>query len=672
MPFASWSPVLLPHVQGAIEKPVSFAAPAAPASHLLPALGKAMGLELTVDHRLAHEVLAIRVKGMASSDLLKRIAQVTGGAWQEQQGAYKLTLPPSSETKQRRADAIARGDAIRAQLKWGSDLFAKATGGPASLSTIVVSRLSSETLGGLTPRQRVVFSTNPTPMQLALDPSLLRELDLTTLRKTQVRDPQTNQQTTLSGPIASVIFTLEPGNNREFFTASLTTLNAQGQAIGSERLPTYFSPYQAAPPATLPHADATVDLPKDVDKYVRAARDKVSASNVGTNSFGDDLGDQTQLYWNDDLNRPSAEVVDRRLLDPENVDPLALVAGPSLERLADVEAVNLVAAIPDRAFGPSVLAFGNGPVKVSALETDIRQNWEMDLSIQEGCLMANPRHLWATRAARTDRRALGSVVRTLSKTHNLTLDQQAAFATAQPLMFPGDSLESPFISQVDASWGTRIAASSMNGMRQILRIYGALGSSFPTGRRPFATLPSNVRNAVSDAFFNSPMGPEMFQATTVGSVTTYSSSPLTSQERTIYFGKGIPEDALFEFSRTSVDTFVGLAPSGLRPAIIGTAPSVSLSRTGDAPWRVGTNAPKLPTYVPGKAISVQISISNPQRWNFVRKLSETQFDSTSAAIPFDSLPQEVRNIILQADKTAQQNLANVLQNQPTTSGAAKP
>ena len=82
---------------------VTFSAPAAPASRLLPELGKAAGVRMEAEPRVAPEVLLVQVKDAPVGDLMARIAEVSGGEWTVKDGVYRLGIDGPRDAAQRRA-----------------------------------------------------------------------------------------------------------------------------------------------------------------------------------------------------------------------------------------------------------------------------------------------------------------------------------------------------------------------------------------------------------------------------------------------------------------------------------------------------------------------------------------------------------------------------------------
>src|SRR5579872_1047559 len=78
-----------PATPATVPAKVTFEEPAAPLLRLMPDLAAATHLPLHVTHAIENEVLLVDVRDVTVDELLKRIAQATGGTWsQAKDGMY--------------------------------------------------------------------------------------------------------------------------------------------------------------------------------------------------------------------------------------------------------------------------------------------------------------------------------------------------------------------------------------------------------------------------------------------------------------------------------------------------------------------------------------------------------------------------------------------------------
>jgi hypothetical protein len=91
---------------------VTFAAPAAPAQRLLPALGQKLNLNLGTDKNAGATVLLIDVRDMPQDQLLKTIAEVADAEWEREGNRLRLVRPQAKINRLWQDDAARRRDFI--------------------------------------------------------------------------------------------------------------------------------------------------------------------------------------------------------------------------------------------------------------------------------------------------------------------------------------------------------------------------------------------------------------------------------------------------------------------------------------------------------------------------------------------------------------------------------
>lgn len=646
---------------------MTFSAPAAPAARLLPELSKAVGIELTTDARLAKEVLLVKVKDVPRDELLARIAAVTGGEWESREGVYRLSLSGATDAKQRKAEAVVRGEEIRAGLTRLLKVYERVKDiEPRGKVETVISRLPADLLGGIGPGQRLVLSTHPTPMQRLLPAAAIQGVNLAGLRRTP-KLVVGDKPAPPPGAVAMAMLVLRYDRDREGVSGMMATADAAGERIASESAsPVHWDEVPSPRASTLPKPDAILTLPP---KWVEFAKEsgRLSAQTLAEAPVTEESqSDPLQTpYSHEELSQAFPFQTDALVLNPESHEPLATILGAGLTQLADAQDLNLVGVLPDSAFGPASTFFGNGPVRASDLESMARKALKVDLKAQDGWITLTPLEPAFVRGARADRVALGKVLRKLAKDHNLSLQEQADYAAAQPLGFLKSGLEGSVISLVDPVWGRRMAASSIVGERQLLRLYRALGPNPLAGARSFGSLPSSAKPLMEDWLFNANVGPTFQFRTTLSdgtpSLTERSDAGVFGPEnlgieRTVYFERGIPTDATFRVVSDAREVYFGLAPSGVRPALTGVGTSVAITAINGAPVKVATNAPRLDAYLPGRIATISLELSVPRVWSFSRSLHEAQIDPTARRIAFRDMPEKVRNQVQAAEDSVRRSL----------------
>lgn len=640
---------------------ITFEAPAAPLSRLVPQLGKTIGTELSVDARLKNEVVLVRVKEVSREDLLRGIAETTGGEWTPNAKGLTLSMSASADAKQKRADAIAKGETIRAyyakraeEMKRHAD--ANSVGG---LADAIFARLPVETLGSLGIRQRTVYSTRPVGLQRLLSSDLLKGLDLTRVRPTTQRVE--NGELVHMGPLHTLVLILGRNVWGDGPSATLLAADASGSVLTTEPTSPFFEmELRTSKASVLRWPDASLDVPPNL----RAFADRIAASfqncaqNSSTSEWGTSPTDAT--YSQEELAAPAASLAATPILAPGRDEPLAAVLGEGLARLAAGEGKNLIALLPDEAFGPSAEVFSQPTIPARELERRLRSEGGMAFEAKEGWLFAKPRYPSVARTLRADRAPLARLIADVSKSHNLTLDQQATYAAAQPLVPTKASLEGTLLGLIDLDWGRRIAASSERGERELLRIVSGLGGTKGLRTpRSFGSLPPSVRSGLNDLFYRSESGPAIRRLERLPDGSTYETEDADhslvfirsiATDRTALFPNGIPSGAILSFSTEAKDVLVGWASNGLRPILSGEGTGIALSSGSGRPMRAATTAPRLASYVPAKLATFEIAISVPERWSFARSLFETRYDAKAAPIAFADLPANYREQIENAEK----------------------
>ncbi len=657
---------------------VTFSAPAEPASRLIPELGKASGLKMEAAPAIAREVLLVHVKNMPMADLTRRIAQVTGGEWEENQGVYRLALAEGADARERRAEATEKGETWRRAL--GQRIDARAKGrysdGSQGLVDLVLSGLPPATLGALGFKERVVFSTHPSPMQRPLSLSALRGVDLTKL--SPVQGPILNGVATPApGPVALVEFAVQSTADETMLVASLVAADANGRVVGA----TAGGVWNGAPSpdhdAKLPVPEGKVK-PSEEERTRAAALASLDASPISTGAIDmeGENGPANAMYSDSELNTPSASKQVPEILQPESVDPLALTAGPLVGRLAEAEGRDVVADLPDAALVParSLLALQEETTAMATRAAS--RSMQIDVSVEGDCLLVRPHRPWTARMARLDRAALGTALRALATEGSLSLDAQAAYASAQPIVSPPDTFEGALFGVVSPSYGKRMLATCTSGERQLLRVYRAMGPLGKEASRPFGRLPASAQTALRSLVFDSLAGPSRtfnYGGSRYRGSILYGSGPFSQPwtlelERTDFWSNGIPRDTPLAVFESSYPATFGLAPSGARPNLSEGMSGYSIRRNGNGPPEISTTNPRLSRYAQGTIRRVVYRLTDPAGVTFTRSLQEEWVDPSKPILAFGDLPEGLRRSI----EDSEERVRKSIEQSQSHSGATKP
>ena len=87
---------------------ITFDAPAAPCSRLLPALGKSMGIALEPGISTRDDVVYIHVKDVSSSELLKRISTTLNADWIPMSGGFRLVRSSQAVKQEQKKEELER------------------------------------------------------------------------------------------------------------------------------------------------------------------------------------------------------------------------------------------------------------------------------------------------------------------------------------------------------------------------------------------------------------------------------------------------------------------------------------------------------------------------------------------------------------------------------------
>ena len=663
---------------------VSFSAPAETASQLLPELGKALGLRLEAGPRVAREVLLVSVKDVPTADLFRRLAQATGGEWEQRDDVYRLEVPSGLDAREARAERIERGTALLATARRQAEQRGKKmySDGQNGVSEAVVASLSPEFLGGLGFKQRVVFSTRPTAMQRPLTRAMLAGIDLARMGRNVLQSP-TNVEPPASGTPAIVQFTVQIDENGTMLRHSLLTADASGRVLRAEAGQIWGISYATAASSkspTLPRPSETVRLGKEARERAVLFH-SIDAGRTGYGASGEESleGSPMMLYSQEDVSMPPMLRGIPEVLQPESREPLAFFAGPLLEGLAKGQGLNVVADLPDSAFRGAAGLLARSEMPASAVVQNLRTQAGTTVEVDGAWMVARPSAPARARANRLDRVALGTALRRLAKDGALGLDARADYAAAAPLTSGDEAMDAPLFAAVNPEFGKRIATSCGSGERQLLRIYRMLGSGRPREPRPFGSLPSAAREAITTLVFNATQGPSRRVLTDEASARYGGWQSGDSGfvpvnlggERTVYWANGVPPRATFRCREDQEPMIFGLAPNGARPRMTPYNSGYGMRSQGNGPMVVSTSHPRLEKYAKGSLLRVLFELEERDAVRFARVLDAESIPADAPVIPYDGLPEALRKSIEQGEEGVRRMIEDNQRPQPQLGGKGK-
>jgi len=491
--------------------PVSFAAPAAPASKVLANLGKAIGITLEADKTAAAQVLLIQVSGVSQESLLKEISTATGAHWSATKTGFRLAYRAtdikelwSREAKYRSARFAKTLASLSERIEKDgsvSDLFAQGKGAGAVVTedtnpgttlgaeprggVRAAARLGADVIGDIRPGERVVFSTVSNPNQRALPrgfdsvgASLSEETRM--FRTNYDRQFGAAKNPPPSAPVeiqrTLIILTRSLGSDPVYLHILAQGKNPSQSSEGWVRLTPSISPRV---PAGTPLGQF-----KPTQEMTQFGR-----------RVGDD-GDRTS----------ESGLVSGIACNPEQNDPLELALGKPLAAFARAKGKGLVACLPDSSFSPAIQIFKN-PVDLNAFASRAE---EMDLKFQESDdIVVSPLEPGTSTFDRTDRPALGRLMRSIRDRGGLCLEAVGDFSLTRKI--PGElyGLEMAWMQGYDPSIAYGLWDKPVFGGGPAIHVWQRLSvdeiSAMAKGPVALSTLSDSSRAAIKDWVLNRPV-----------------------------------------------------------------------------------------------------------------------------------------------------------------------
>lgn len=487
-------------------KPISYTAVAGPASRVLPELGKVLGENLMTTPAVADEVIVLRLKEVSGREALDRVAKALNATWSREEAGLRLVRTPTQVRDEERTRLAQRTEQARAMLAAQAQQVAKMAPWSEPTARRLAEQLEEarqmagsfdrnqftrvQTLDNQTPvkrlamrvaalldpvelakieiGQRVVFSSRPTRVQRPLPaavsaaiPKFVEEQALWARAADGVVNPQRNgyfsEGAIFTRPADRVGKLLVAVNRNEFSSGSIQVRVILGDVDGDSTLARATTTLQAGPgtqavfnqvvqnPEGTPYA---FTFSPDTQAMIDAFRPVVGAAG------------QTEL-------KPLPAPVLAQLLQPEQRDPLSFATSEILLQAVEQENRNLVAVMPDFAYGIG-LVMSAGKITPSSLRIIAR---ELGLTIEDapGWMSIQPSDPISARRSRIDRRALGTFVRSVHQKGRSTLEDRAAFALGLPRDQQATWLAMTTVALVQAR------RDGMDGFdRDMLRFYGSL------------------------------------------------------------------------------------------------------------------------------------------------------------------------------------------------------
>ena len=425
---------------------ITFAAPASPASALLPRLSKALGVDLLPSPQTKDEVLLIRAKHVSAKDLMDRIAQVTHAEWKTEGSSYRLIRSSATNSRIRRQDVEQRTAEIQTLLQ--SEAGTNPTSGRQRVLDLLA-QIGPRALSEIEPDTRAVFSSHPSAMQNPFPDNAGFGTDVALLvvrTSSGLIDAKFVEQNLAGGSVDhGTLFSTRPNipvpSGPIADPITLSALPAEFVRVWSGR---------RTDPNGAPHSSSSV--------MMTAAQPNIQFRS----SSADSVQNQVRL----------SEPLRQWLVHPEDTDPEGLVPGDALTFAADSRQENLVADLPDSAFSALTERFSLGPVSVTDLLQVVGPGAGLEIRQSPGWMTVAPRNPAEAARRRVNRATLGKLLRSLDAKHFLTLGDMAAFCLEQVKPLSIRDVDGILLLTISPQAGLKAMTTLDNPYP--LRIYGTL------------------------------------------------------------------------------------------------------------------------------------------------------------------------------------------------------
>lgn len=508
---------------------VTLVCPGKRVEKLMPELAKVTGLPLFSSPTVNDDVLVLKVEDAQISDLLERIARVVGGSWKKEEGGWRLVRTSEERQAQEQREYLERVQRFTKLIEKQKEKLAKLSSNPANTETLikkykdVISKfnpdnrnfdwgdarklqlnspsglalgriktlLDPRVLAQMPPEGRIVFSTNPTPTQLAMPDEMARAVQVALTEserwRNELRDRGISNPT--RGGTTYILFD-------ELWDRHDGMMEGQAKAKSATTIVT-----------VVVSANRWSDTPQiSINGF--DAKGKQTFENAENGIYDDSSGERKEP-----ANDPSEKEIDlgSEIFEPESSpggmrkptratlafltdcvehDPIGMATGPALIKLAEAKKANLIAMVDDNGFHlgnyrskvkPSIFLYG---ITVSGynVETD------------KGFLTIQPKKPARGRLERTNRKNLSSIIQKYRGRTNLNLEEQADVACSFPR-------QASLASSVLQMFGIQTPLEDTG-----LRVYGNLSpvqrQQAATAGLPYRLMSEGAKKEVYQAIYN--------------------------------------------------------------------------------------------------------------------------------------------------------------------------
>lgn len=576
----------------------------------------------------------------------------------------------------------ARGNAgpgLQRAVRGLREMSQKQPGGRAIVR--LLAGINPAELGAMGPGTRVVFSTRTTPMQKPLPGNAQQIIDRfleeqrtldTVVGDTIQPGGGTNPVTMFLGQQRQRLQSGRPGKSilvvsrlgvAEGLQCQLTVFEAQtGEALTTGMLT--LSVDEPGQPLAARTDEKPIPMTEASMQFAKLAGSNQGALLGAATSFlalasGDASDVDFSFITNPGGSGKPAEVTKEwrdRILDPVAHDPLSTVPSDIFIGIAEAKNVNLVANLPDAMLLPASRRVSQGEIRPTEALALARGPWGLDVRESDGWMEIEPKMPFTARNERTDRGALGKMLKTVVANGRLNLDDLANYAVTSDAANPLGGVDYFYLRLLDPATADRQFATMFSSNREMLKFYGLLSQAqrntlFAGRPMQLSALNQKQRELLHSMVYNSMDGPRVENARggPGGGMAAFLGGGSLQSERTEAMPNGVPNTGLLTVrsenepavlaSDASGTVFQYLTAEALgRQRAIRENPQIAQFLQSDANFdrfRLGQQS----TYRFRFEFSRNISL--------LRQLTDARIDSGTPAVSFDELPREFRRRVEQ-------------------------
>ncbi|HRI45082.1 MAG TPA: hypothetical protein PLL78_03185 [Fimbriimonadaceae bacterium] len=703
-----------------LDKRVSLSFPAENAKSALARLSEASGVTFEAGAKLGAEPLLLSVTDVTVRDLMPRISQAMDAEWEKTEAGYRLIRSPGLVRRQENAELEARIAGVKQSLagflqkhasrrKWdravvekliaderkrrqemarsvsghdGGDEMVMTTmsstpsATPAMLALFeVLSSISPRDLASIAPNSRVVFSSQPTPMQKAATFEARKAANVfldahNLLARTLSADAVTTRPNLhfmggldleakpITTPLGKLLLIVSRRGPDSPLTLRLKIADDKGKIVGSADAGLSVALPTKPTSLEMKEADATLS-PESLEllSLIGAAQAASRSSSVNVMEINGDR--VTFSSEGPRAGRPISAALLDRLSRPEQIDPLSFFVSEALIAAAGARGENLVASPPDDAFlGMAGRLADKAPLTKAFSDLD---QIGLDAVAEQSWLVVGAVRPAEARVSRIDRSALGALLRTVRNAGYARLDDLGAFAASLPRSRSRRGIDRSYLGIVtpEVEQGLYGAMESERGM---LELYGLLASDQRAMLKGGRTLVASgltpaqktqVHHMVYDVISEPSFEGEGSSSMSMAIVSSSGDSPLGMREDTLAkepteaYPNGVPPTATLGFTAESVPAAFSRLPGAIDGRFFSAG---ELGMTLAMAERPNSDGLVIPTYTRFKSASMsryswQLRLGEGGAGGV---LSDAWVEANTPEAGIDGLPAEFQKLMREA------------------------